>query len=275
MIRISFSFLYFIASIFSFGSTCAQNQLKRIGQIKTKELEQLMVDRLGNFFTVTSGEIRKHDPNGKVIAKAKTRGTHISLLEPWYHPTIFTYDHKKQTITTFDRLFENRRTQSVEPSLAVEPYLICPKSDNRVLILDGGDYSIKVVNLLTNTVQSEFMLEATITQSNPKFTYMREYQNMIFLLDPEVGIIVLNNVGRLITTIEASQLQNFNFFGEEIYYLKNQQLEFWDLYTEEIRTIPLDANAKFVLTTDERIIVGTRQKTIQLYELPSFLLDQK
>ena len=270
-------FLFPLFIIYSLSYPClAQNSLKKVKDIPSKEVTHLMVDRLGNFFTVTrSGEVKKYDPNGKVLARLKDKKIKITLLEPWYHPAVFIYDQKKQAIYSFDRNLENRKEGIVEPSVAVEPYLVCPRGDNRLLILDAGDYSIKVVNPLTNTLQSEFSLGEELVASQPEFVYLREYQNLIFLLDRKSGIWILNNIGKLVNRIEATGLNNFNFFGEEVYYLKGNQLQFFDLYTEETRSINLSNNYRFALTTDERIITIDQKNLISIFELPSSLIEDK
>lgn len=266
-------FIFLLISFFVLVHTgSSQDALKKISEIKAKGITQVGVDRLGNFFTVTSGgAIKKFDPNGKVLEKLKVGKVNVTLLEGWYHPTIFIYDRKKQTVTTFDRHFESKRETIIDPSIAVEPFLICPRGDNRMLVLDAGDYSIKLVNPFGNTVQSEFTIDRSVISESPEFVYMREYQNMIFLLDRKKGIIILNNIGKVITTIPAPGLSNFNFFGEEIYFFHDQKLNFFDLYTEEVRSVPMNKNYRFVLATDERIITISEKNTIELFELPALL----
>jgi hypothetical protein len=248
-------------------SGIAQPAPKKIKELKSKEVAQLVVDRLGDFFTVTtSGEIKKFDPDGKMFSRLKSRTIKPTLVEPWYHPSIFVFDRNNQKYFFFDRHFENVREYAVEPSWAVEPFLICPRGDNRLLVLDKADYSIKLVNPLTNQLQSEFAIDAALVASNPEFSYMREYQNMIFLLDSKSGIIILSNIGKLISKIEVAGINNFNFFGEEMYYLSENKINFFDLYSEEKRTIPLDGNYRFALATDERIIAVSDKNKIVLYE---------
>jgi hypothetical protein len=88
---------------------------------------------------------------------------------------------------------------------------------------------------------------------------------MLFLLDPETGIYIFNNIGKRVNHIQASGLLHFNFFGEELYYLHENKINFFDLYTEENRTILVDPGFQFALVTDERILV-IQQKKGSLYE---------
>jgi hypothetical protein len=58
---------------------------------------------------------------------------------------------------------------------------------------------------------------------------------------------------------------NFGFFGEELFYLVNDKIIFYDLYTEKIREIPISAG-KLAIVTDERIFLIDRTDHLLIYE---------
>ncbi|MFM9836943.1 MAG: hypothetical protein ACKVOQ_01695 [Cyclobacteriaceae bacterium] len=243
----------------------SQAPLKKIKEIKSSEVVLATVDRLGDFFLVTkNGTIKKYDPQGKVMASLKEKNT--TLLEPWYHPSIFTYDKKKQSYATYGRNFENEKQTAVEPAWAIEPSLVCPSNDNKLWLFDQADASLKKVNPFTNEVLIEFNLDTIKFKTKPDFTHLREYQSMIFLLDKNSGIVILNNIGKQINKIEQAGIGNFNFFGEELYYLDGSSIKLFDLYTEEIREIKIEGENKFALVTDERIILVSRKNGVTVYE---------
>ena len=93
----------------------------------------------------------------------------------------------------------------------------------------------------------------------------REYQNFVFLLDKKEGIKIYNGVGSLIKTIPQSGLSYFNFIGEELYYLKGNTIQLFDLFTAETREIKLPESAYFALITDERLFL-VRHKAVDIYE---------
>jgi hypothetical protein len=119
------------------------------------------------------------------------------------------------------------------------------------LVLDGADFSIKKVNPLNNEVTSEFYLDTA--NSKPNFVYMREYQNLIFLLDKNKGITIYNIVGKKVNLLKTDA-NNFGFFGEELYFLQDGKIVFFDLYTEKTRLKEV-GEGKFVLVSDERILL--------------------
>ena len=233
-------------------------QLTKIKEWSAGEITNVSVDRMGNFFFILKkGGIKKYDPDGKVMASLSKRKP--TLIEPWYHPSIFIYDRGTQKYFSFGRFFEDVKEYTLAPELAIEPYLVCPTHDNRLWILDKADFSLKKVNPLTQEVVNEFVLG--IGSAAPEFTYLREYQNLLFLQEKNFGIWIVNTLGKVITKIEIKNPSNFSFFGQELYYLENNTIRFFDLLTEARHELALEGDLKFAIVTDERILtVSTKNK---------------
>ncbi|NJM25451.1 MAG: hypothetical protein HC859_08135 [Bacteroidia bacterium] len=122
-----------------------------------------------------------------------------------------------------------------------------------LVLLDSADMSLRKINLRTQKVLFEVRVSAT---SGSRYTSIREYQSFIFLLDEARGIYIYNSVGVLVRKIDAAGLRQFNFLGEELYYLQNGMLHFFDLFTAETRTLPLPAPADWVILTDEYLMLA-------------------
>jgi hypothetical protein len=237
-------------------------QLTKIKEWSAGEITHVSVDRMGNFFLLSKkGGIKKYDPNGKVMASLPKRKP--TLIEPWYHPSIFIYDREAQKYFSFGRFFEDVKEYKLAPEFAIEPYLVCPTHDNRLWILDKADYSLKKINPLTQEVVNEFVLSTE--SSTPEFNYLREYQNLLFLQDKNYGIWIVNTLGKIITKIEIKNPGNFSFFGQELYYLENNTVRFVDLLTEARHELVMEGDLKFAIITDERVLTVSVKNRISLY----------
>ena len=239
----------------------AQN-LKKIKEFKGGKIASVAVDRLGDFFIVFhNGEIKKYDANGKILALLKDERT-PTLLEPWFHPKIFIYRQQGQQVVTYDRNFQHEEVRQLDPSIAIKPVLACPTNDNKLLVLDGADFSVKKVNPFNNEVTAEFYLDTVAAR--PNFTYMREYQNLIFLLDANAGIVIYNNIGKKVNVLKTDA-SNFGFFGYQLYFLQEGKIVFFDLYTEKVRLEDI-GRGKLVLVSDERILLVKENGRVVWYE---------
>ncbi len=205
--------------------------------------------------------MRKYDANGKVLASLKG-SKNQTLVEPWFHPKIFIYEQESHTCTMYDRNFQKGEVYRLDPSVAINPQLACPTSDNNLLVLDEADYSIKSVTPFRQQVIAEFYLDSA--EMRPHFTYLREYQNLIFLLDKNSGISIYNKEGKKINKLRTTS-GNFGFFGEELYFLEPSKIVFFDLYTEKTRELKI-ADSKFVLVSDERILLVNSDNKVSIFD---------
>jgi len=245
-------------------TSVGQTISRKIKEIKSKEITYVSTDRLGNFFIGSNGLVKKIDANGNVIASLKRKD--ITLLEPWYHPAVFIYDRKKNSCFYFGRNFENVRELKVNPAWAIEPLLVCSSNDNKIWLFDHADVSVKKVNPLTDEVMREFSLDTTLFKIAPSFTFLREYQSMIVLLDKHSGILILNSIGKQIKKIDKPGIRNVGFFGEYLYYLDGGAVKFQHVITEEAFDVKVEGDNKFALVSDERILLVNQKNQISLFE---------
>ena len=155
----------------------------------------------------TTIEIKKYDPDGKMMARLKTQNL-PTLLEPWFHPKIFAYYQKDMRIVNYNRMFEVSDDFKLDASIAIEPTLVCPTNDNRFLVLDEADLSIKKFENNQNRVLNEFKIDTTHWNKHFQFSFMREYLHLIFLLDKNQGIIIVNELGKTMEQQKELEKQN-------------------------------------------------------------------
>lgn len=266
-IRLVFVILLLQISLLTSSICSAQAPTKKIKEFNPGEVKAATVDRLGNFFLVLkNGKVNKYDANGKRIASLKSK--HVDLLEPWFHPSIFVFDRANKKFTRYGRYFENPSETEVDASWAIEPYLVSVRADNHVWILDQADASLKHINPMTGATVSEFPIDTTQFKTKPFFTHLREYQNMLFVLDQQSGILIFSILGKQVEHIQKKGIQNFNFVGEELYYADGNTIRFFDLTTEARREVNVAGNHKFALVTDERMILIDAKNKVTLWEIP-------
>jgi hypothetical protein len=254
------AFVFFLLMVqSSFGQTP-----KKLKEISIGEVERVSVDRLGNLFLVfRNGSIKKYDPNGKVLASLKEKAA-PTMIEPWFHPRIFCYHRKTQKIIYYDHNIESPQEEQIDSSVAISPFLACPTNDNKFLILDEADWSLKRVQPGSDKVLMEFNIDTTGLHKKPSFNYLREYQNLIFLHDPQAGIFIFNNLGKKVNQLKVNT-NNFGFFGEELFYLVDDKIVFFDLYTEKYRDQVI-GRGKFAIVTDERIFLVDDKNKLLVFE---------
>jgi hypothetical protein len=242
------------------AAVLAQDQL--VATLQTGPIRLSSVDQLGNFYALLeSGTLRKYSPDGKVMAEHSLPSAgSVTLLECWNQLKPFYYLRGSQSYTLMDHHLVSQGSFELDPSFAVDPLLACPGNNNTIWILDGADLSLKRVNRMINRVEMEISLPSSSFPAQPDLLYLREYQNMLFLLERATGIHVFSILGKPVKHIEAEGLVSFNFMGEELYYLLGDRIQLVDLFTGETREVPVKAPAASAFVSDERIFLVAGDK---------------
>lgn len=244
----------------AFGLALAQS--KPIATIQTAaEIVNAAVDRAGDFYIILkTGELQKFDKDGKQIGTFANKSV-PTIFDPTNALRLLLFNHDQQNYTWLSPDLGEHPFQKIDATVAIAPALLCPSGDLNLWVLDQPDLSLKRFSPTTKKILSEFSIR---NQFNEKtlFIAMREYQNFLFLLDPETGIHIYNYLGKRLKKIEVKGLTTFNFLGEELYYLHDNKITFIDLFTAETREIKLEQPAQFVLLTDERFVSLSRNQVV-------------
>lgn len=220
-------------------------------QSLNSEVEYVYVDRPGDLYLqFASGSIQKFDINGNHVDEFVPQQK-ITVFDPRDGARAFTYSQPSQwySFAYFGTL--NKTPVNVE--FAVEPILVCSSGDQDLWILDQADYSLKKINTARSTVDVEVYLPETLHTNPLTIRSFREYQGFLFLLDELSGIYIFSSMGKLLKHLEGDSISHFNFLGEELYYLHNNTLKFYDLFDTSTRQLQVDPSVRFLILTDERI----------------------
>ena len=230
-------------------------------KIKTLTLSDTIaygaVDRAADFYAITiNGQIQRFDKDGKLSVLYKSEET-PTLFDPRDGARLFAYFRTDQRYLYFSPSFNVTGSFQIDPAFAIQPWLICPSGDHKLWMLDQADNSLKKINVRDSLVEIEVRVDSTVIGPAQTFSVMREYQNFVFLLSPTKGLSIFNSLGRHLRNIDAAGIGCFNFLGEELYYLHEGKVKFFNLFTTETREMPLPSGYSEVLLTDERIILFT------------------
>ena len=241
---------------------------KRVTEFTETGITTVAIDRLGDFYLQFENQsIKKYNTEGKYQSTFQAHGDSITSLHPWNPLNVFVYDRHSQTLLFLDRTLNVINKKPIDPSLAIEPYLTCAGNNNSTYwMYDKADHTIKRINLANESISAEFDLKKVYGSQIPNLVYMREYQNLLFLLDRNTGIKMISITGKLVGTISSRHIYNFSFMGEELYYTENGKLKFYDLYTKQQHEIEVGKETKCALATDERVILISTQGKVSVWE---------
>lgn len=228
----------------------AFSQPEKIGVIEISDIHSAYVDRPGDLYILQSNNtLKKFDTQGKLLHEQRFE-QYPTTFDPRDGARMFFYSNKTQRCSFFSQ--ETKQEFIIEPHYAVNPILVCSAGDNQLWILDQSDWSLKRVHPGQSRVLAESQIDQSQFKGSPEITFMREYQNFLFVIEKNTGILIFNSLGLQIKKLELPGITHFNFLGEELYYKKNDSLVFYDLFDTSTREVLIDSACQFALLTDLR-----------------------
>ena len=246
--------------------SATQAQPKKILELSPGEITNISVDRLGNFYLILKNStIQKYNPNGELLAQSNIFNEKTINVEAWNPLQVIVHTPDSFRYYVLDHELQNRKIVAIDSSFAISPHLLSPGYESSLWLIDGADFSLKRIESLQKGLKYESKLQAPGWDDKPNLIQIREYQNLIFLLDSKSGISMFTSLGKLVRTIDERSIRYFNFMGEELYFLKDNKIILFDLYTEETRELKIDSDCKYALITDERLILVKSEK-VEIFE---------
>jgi hypothetical protein len=247
-------------------SASVQAQYRKIKSITlTSDVTSATVDRPGDLYLITDGaNLVCYDTEGSL----RTSGTlpiKPTIFEPRDGSRLFVWSADENAYLFFPPFLNFGDLQTPDSAFAIDPYMVCAAGDHDLIILDSADWSLKRINLKVNRVMYESALGGNAAALK-NISHMREYQNFLFILDRDRGIMIFNMLGNLLRTVEGKGIRYFNFLGEELYYADKDKLVFIDLFTTEERSSRIPYAADFALLTDERLYL-VRNRKLEIFSI--------
>jgi hypothetical protein len=108
--------------------------------------------------------------------------------------------------------------------------------DDKLWLLNESDLTLRQFDPTPQRFGQTTPLDLIIGRSKPDFRFLRQYQNNLYLVDRNSGIYVFDNLGNYRKKLPFTGLTTVGFLGDELYYLTDGALRFFQLYTLAERT---------------------------------------
>jgi hypothetical protein len=261
--------IYFV--LISFFSVQAQ-EWKLIDSVNFHStIDQVSIDRQANLYISTSeGAIEKYDRNGQLQRHfSSNKRSKPSLIEAWQGLRVFSFYKEFQEYLLLDRLLNNSERYILDnQKIAGFISLATTAADNNIWLLDGQSLSLKKLDINNQELILETSFSLNLLSSSFDFSFMREYQNLLFIADRNNGVHVFDNIGNYLETLETGEISSFSFNRSNLIYLKKSKIVALDFYSKQKREISLPDSSpfSFVLMENTRVFLFTPNRLL-IYEL--------
>ncbi|WP_157433330.1 hypothetical protein [Adhaeribacter aquaticus] len=209
----------------------------------------LSIDRLHNIYVSDRrNNVFKLDSLGNQLQvfSPPTQG-HLALIEAWNVTKILLFYDDRQQVTILDRFLtpiSSTRLSDITEGGIIKMATI--SNDDRIWFLNESDFTLSKFDIRFSNAASRAPLNQILNPNQNDIRFMREYQNNLYIVDRLSGIYIFDNMGNYKKRLPLTGLSYLGFKGDEGYYLKDGQLVFFNLYTQQQRTFNLPANKPYL-----------------------------
>jgi len=238
-------------------------------EINFPRIDKVSMDNQGFIFlTDPEGNLYQYNKSGNVINNfSPPRQGRISQLEAAWTVNIFTFSADLQEYRILDRFINPVAEKQIPMNLITLAKVATIGNNNIIWVFDEADLSLKQFDYMRNKVVQHQPLNLILDRSSLDITYMREYQNLLFLNIREEGIFILDNQGNLIKKIKAYPSQNFGLWKNKIIFVEKEKIISIDFQSEQQDTLQIPEDFKAIgVLANQQIVLLFNATQIRIYQ---------
>ncbi|MEM7106816.1 MAG: hypothetical protein AAF519_01225, partial [Bacteroidota bacterium] len=239
------------------GAVYAQD-LIQIRSISVDNATLVSTDKQGDIYLAfKDGSVDKYDRKGQLLHHFSPKElAEPTLIEAWNPLKIFLFYQDFQEYTFLDRFLTTANRFSLSP---ISSYvgLATLSTDNNLWLVDLSDFSLKKYDVNFQEITIDRPLDLVLSPDEYELTFMREYQNLLFISDKNEGLLLFDNFGNYLRTLSTQSVDAFGFFNDEIYFVKQDVIHILNIYSGDSHYIKLPLPAKYAVMGKNTIVAIT------------------
>jgi hypothetical protein len=214
------------------------------------------------------GNINKYDTLGVFLLNFSPQKLgNVTLIEASNTIKIFAFYRDFQEYVTLERFLGPMPNSALNEEQIGFARIATLASDYNLWIVDETDFALKKYDRQFHKVLYKTALDLLLDAQDYDITFLREYQNNLYISDKNSGILVFDSFGSFRKKIPFKEIDYFAFHEDELYYLQKDTLCFFHLYQFTTRKIPLPAEKKYKNAfVFNRKLYALRPEGIDIYE---------
>jgi hypothetical protein len=263
-----FCFLFPLLNFFSPLQEVEGGPSFHLNKFISCEASFILTDNIGNIYAIAEYEIKKYNSKGDLefTFSDKSRGeiAFVDVSNPLnilvfyrdFHQLIFL-DNMLSPIGDSYNLIENNLDQVS---------LSCSSRDNGIWLFDQQKFQLMKMDKNFQIIQQSAYINQILSK-DIHFNYMLEYNNQLYVNDPETGIMIFDIYGAYYKTIPIKQLKSFQLAGDKIYYLLDGSLRSYHTKTLEEQSMQLPEPNASCLRIEGNTIVLLANGHLSIYTI--------
>ena len=241
-----------------------ETHLELLNRVSLKA-DFIEVDNIGNLYTVHESEITKRDFNGKQLLKNSSLafGEIHSLDASNALKMVLYFKDLSQVVYLDNQLSARGDRLELDFMGYSQSIAICRSYNDGIWLYDQTTFELtRLTEQLEASAQSGNLNQ--ILGFVPEPNYIREYNNWVYVNDSTHGILVFDWYGSYTKNIPITGLEKFVVRSNQLYFLKDNSLQSYNLETAQFAEIKLieQGIVDFSLFEDKLLLITQNELVV-------------
>ncbi|UII33052.1 hypothetical protein LVD17_04320 [Fulvivirga ulvae] len=209
------------------------------------------IDRLNHIYIADKkGNLNQYSNTSLIQTFSPQQTGSITLVEAWNPLKIFVFYADFQEYAFLDR-FLSASQRFKAPELSRFSGMMTMSTDNNLWIVDYINFGLRKYNISFGDYTINTPFDLILDPDKYEITFIREYQNLVFISDKNSGILVFDNLGNYLKKIQVKGVSHFSFTGDDLYYIAEGALISTNIYSGKKSALPLPKEALFAFLYED------------------------
>ena len=222
-----------------------------IGTYETKA-NFIAIDNFSNFYSADDNRLFKFSPDGTYLYPYEEfKYGKIGMVDVSNPMKVLVFCPDFMTVITLDKFLAPLTVYSFFDLGYQNISAVAISSDGLLWFYDNNDFKLKKIDE-TGTIAKESQPLNNVVNITPNPNFMIEKDNVVYLNDPEIGIMVFDVFGNYIKTVPIKGLKKFQVFQDQVVYFENNKLNAFNLVTLDLKSIQLPDTTEVIMAAIQK-----------------------
>ncbi len=222
-----------------------------INSYQTKA-NNIAIDNFGSFYAASNNAVMKFSSDGKFLFRYEEfKYGKIGMVDVNNPMKLLVFYPDFMTVMTMDRFLAPINTYNFFDLGYQNISAVASSNDGRIWFYDNIEFKLKKIDEGGKVFRESQALNVVLEQApNPNF--MMERDNKVYMNDPNIGILVFDIFGSYEKIIPLKGLGKFQVLQGQIIYFDNHQLNAYNSFTLELKSLSLPDTVDVSLAAIEK-----------------------
>lgn len=252
--------LFFFLALLGFATSLyAQDYTFKPLKTISKTTRWMEVDKMKHLYLIENDHtLLKYSADGDLLYQFNENSlgqiSYIDISNPF---RILAYYDDYATVIILDRTLSEIQRHDLSDLDIPQVQALSTASDNNIWVFDNNTYTLKKVDSKNQVIVESTDLNLLLSEDlNPN--RLLEAETRVYLNSPNLGILVFDVFANYIKTINIPQLDYFQFYEGQIFYVEDKVLKTYHLLsfqTKEIKLPIIEENLEQLCIAQERLYI--------------------